>query len=451
MRSELRGLAGALVFFVLSACGPLEPLESGASVNTVEPFERPTVPIRFSAMRADFSRGDEVGTYQSMLWTCYAPTDYLHWGLGQLQELGGDWPDFTQRTLRDAGFSVPSDPGNVFGDLDHDRRSATYLLGGRITALDLDVCEHLDWATGDLLYQQSGTASIEIEWTLFNAIRRSVVFRTTTQGSGEVDRRRPLGIQNLVDRSFREAMQRLAVEPEFRAFVAQRPDPRTAVALDRQESGMSLRSQPLFERPFDEHGEELRASVVTIGDATSHGSGFFVSRELVLTNAHVVRGNRQVALRTHTGRRIMGDVIRRNTPRDVALIRVERAGHAPLPIRAEAARVGETVFAIGTPLQRGLRGTVSRGVVSAYRENREGFQDIQADVDVHGGNSGGPLLDARGNVVGLTYAGISGDAAGTSIGLNLFIPIEDAFARLGISLLPGDGAPGLEYSSQSTP
>ena len=72
--------------------------------------------------------------------------------------------------------------------------------------------------------------------------------------------------------------------------------------------------------------------------------------------------------------------------------------------------------------------------------NNRGLEDIQADVDIQGGNSGGPLVDANGNVVGISYAGIDPSGAKTSIGLNLFIPIGDALQKLKVAFAkPGNG------------
>src|SRR3546814_18564527 len=77
--------------------------------------------------------------------------------------------------------------------------------------------------------------------------------------------------------------------------------------------------------------------------------------------------------------------------------------------------------------------TVTRGVVSSYRQAMppEQLDYIQADVSVHGGNSGGPLLDRAGNVVGICVAGIGMGETKTNAGLNLFIPILDGLGRLG--------------------
>ena len=93
----------------------------------------------------------------------------------------------------------------------------------------------------------------------------------------------------------------------------------------------------------------------------------------------------------------------------------------------------EEVYAIGSPIDKSLAGTVSKGIVSKFASNSQGLEDIQADVDIHGGNSGGVLLDQHGNAVGISYAGI-GTPDKKSVGLNFFIPVMDALEKLNLRL-----------------
>ena len=150
-----------------------------------------------------------------------------------------------------------------------------------------------------------------------------------------------------------------------------------------------------------------------------------------MTNHHVVGNSQFLRLTLLTGRKILGEVIRRHPKRDIAIIQVERSGQIPIPIRTEPLKIAEEVYAIGSPLYRKLSGTVTKGIVSKFATNRAGMEDIQADVDIQGGNSGGPLLDNKGNVVGISYAGF-GPPGKFSAGVNFFIPIADALRRLNI-------------------
>jgi S1-C subfamily serine protease len=100
-----------------------------------------------------------------------------------------------------------------------------------------------------------------------------------------------------------------------------------------------------------------------------------------------------------------------------------------LSVRTTAVQLGEAVFAVGTPLDKSLANSLTRGIVSAQRLI-EGQPYIQSDVAVTHGNSGGPLLNEAGQVVGITVSGL--EPNGAPIGLNFFIPIADALKALGI-------------------
>ena len=110
----------------------------------------------------------------------------------------------------------------------------------------------------------------------------------------------------------------------------------------------------------------------------------------------------------------------------------------PLALRPTLPAQGETVFAIGAPLDPGLQGTLTRGIVSANRVIKD-QPFIQSDVGVTHGNSGGPLLNAQGEAIGVTVSGY--EENGAPVGLNMFIPIGDALRALA---LEGEAAPAGE-------
>ena len=105
-----------------------------------------------------------------------------------------------------------------------------------------------------------------------------------------------------------------------------------------------------------------------------------------------------------------------------------------MPIRLDWPEVSEEIYALGAPLRTRLQDTIRKGIVSAHRKDykvlgsKQNF--IQGDVATHGGNSGGPLLDAQGNITGLSVAGIAINRNDT--GINFFIPIKEALDQLNI-------------------
>lgn len=172
------------------------------------------------------------------------------------------------------------------------------------------------------------------------------------------------------------------------------------------------------------------AGVVTIFAGESMGSGVVVSDDgYVLTNQHVVGDAAQVRLRLADGSSSTADVVRTNRRRDVALIKASKPMTA-LPIRTSAATTGETVYAIGTPREKEFAGTLTRGIVSAADRVLEGQSYIQSDVAITHGNSGGPLLDEKGAVIGLSQSAYEPDGVGQNI--NFFVPINDALRALNL-------------------
>jgi serine protease Do len=172
---------------------------------------------------------------------------------------------------------------------------------------------------------------------------------------------------------------------------------------------------------------------------TGVGTGFVISASGdIVTNNHVVEGAENVTVTLADGTKLQAKVVGTDPATDLALIRVE-AGH-DLPFvewgDSTALRVGQDVVAIGNPF--GLGNTVTAGIVSALgRDINSGPFDnyIQTDAAINRGNSGGPLFDAAGRVVGINTAIFS--PSGGSVGIGFAVPAETA--RTVIADLSDDG------------
>ncbi len=155
------------------------------------------------------------------------------------------------------------------------------------------------------------------------------------------------------------------------------------------------------------------------------GSGFIIeSNGFILTNAHVVEGATTIYVTLTDKREFKAKLIGADKRTDVALVKIEATGLPRLTIGdSSKVRVGEWVLAIGSPF--GLENTVTAGIVSAKsRDTGDYLPFIQTDVAVNPGNSGGPLLNTRGEVVGINSQIFS--RSGGYMGISFAIPMDEA-------------------------
>jgi membrane-bound inhibitor of C-type lysozyme len=136
------------------------------------------------------------------------------------------------------------------------------------------------------------------------------------------------------------------------------------------------------------------------GSEFSQGSGFFVSDDIVVTNYHVIAGASKIVVKTKDERAYeVKTILGYDVTLDLALLQVEVKGNPFLGIASENASVGETIYALGSPL--GLTGTMTSGMISTSNRNIEGVDYIQITAPLSAGNSGGPLLNVYGEVIGV--------------------------------------------------
>ena len=170
---------------------------------------------------------------------------------------------------------------------------------------------------------------------------------------------------------------------------------------------------------------------------TAAGSGVIISTDgIVLTNAHVVSGASQVNVTLNNGTKYVASVLGSDTASDIALLRISGASdlQAATLGSSSASLVGDDVVAIGNALDLGGKLTVTRGIISAVERTLSDSTTtlehlIQTDAAINSGNSGGPLLNAQGEVIGINTAIIqNSENVGFAIAID---SIRDLITRLG--------------------
>jgi S1-C subfamily serine protease len=392
------------------------PLSPGASVR----------PVQFARIVIHPRDGEPWAiAYQFVPLTIERPgsanNTMLTWESGRIE---GDKSSFERafdEELAKAGFKTESS-STLFGDVP-ETGSADLKIGVLIDEMQGRYCVNCpNIYTGKTA---PATVLMTARWEIYDSLERRVVAKVTTTGGADFQNAVRDSVLPPVLEAFRENLRMLLASDDFRKLVV------TPVMASRTKLS-EVAGAPIVLLGPQSTGTlaDATKSVAIVFAADGSGSGFLVSKDgYVLTNHHVVGGAKYVKLKWSTGEETLGEVVRSDRRRDVALIKTDAKGRAPLALRSDAPQLGDPVFAIGTPLDDKLQNTLTKGIVSANRVY-DGQPFIQSDVAVTHGNSGGPLLDEKGRVLGLTVSGRAPE--GAPVGLNFFIPIDDALRALAL-------------------
>lgn len=190
---------------------------------------------------------------------------------------------------------------------------------------------------------------------------------------------------------------------------------------------------------FDEHNPNDGLGDEMMQEARSLGSGFIIGKDgIIVTNNHVIEGAEQIDVFLTDGTRLPAKIVGADDKMDLAVLKVEAGRDLPYVEfgDSDSAVVGDWVMAIGNPF--GLGGSVTLGIVSARNRDIEAGpydQFIQTDAAINQGNSGGPLFDMDGKVVGINTAIIAQGGASLGIGFavpgNLARPVVEQLSMFG--------------------
>lgn len=208
-------------------------------------------------------------------------------------------------------------------------------------------------------------------------------------------------------------------------LVAQVAPAVVTIRSERRVRQTQLPDDDLFRRFFGERGP-----LPTPRREGGLGSGAIVSADgYVLTNNHVVEQADQIKVELHDRRVVNAKLVGADAPSDLAVLKIDVSGLKSLPLaNSDRARVGDVVLAIGNPL--GVGQTVTMGIISATRRatglgDGSSFEDfLQTDAPINQGNSGGPLINTRGELLGINSQILS--PSGGNIGIGFAIPASMA-------------------------
>lgn len=202
----------------------------------------------------------------------------------------------------------------------------------------------------------------------------------------------------------------------------------------------------VFAMEFD--AENAYESIFVIYSGNSAGSGFAIGENTVVTNAHVIANENDITIYGYNGETYRASVYLIDTSFDIAILSVEDGKFAPLEIGdSDSIKAGDDIYAIGAP--KSLDYTLTKGVISNKSRKFGNYTYIQIDAAINSGNSGGPLLNSKGQVIGVNSMKMS-DAEG----IGMSIPISSVVSFVenkGVTLTEGGNVDGsLPFVEKST-
>jgi serine protease Do len=264
---------------------------------------------------------------------------------------------------------------------------ARFQLGATIKDITLDV---YDRYAGNF-----NESTMNVEWQLYDTFTKQVVLKESTPGYGWQDGK----ATGAMPWAFQNALRALVATSRFAEIVATNsPD----IPASSYTNSLAITSvKPSHKLALPEDMDKVLDGVVVIRTGHLVAGGVILSADgYIVTAAHVVTGVKEVAVVLKNGLELSGSVVRVDEPQDLALIKIPGQGHHALePDLDGQTTVGTEIYAIGAPFGERFSFSVTKGVVSGYREfNQANY--LQTDASINPGNSGGPLVDKSGRVIG---------------------------------------------------
>ena len=397
----------------LSACTVTMTNQVAPTLDPIRPptFES-TKPIAFRKIVLKIPRHQPVG--EESIGPFCMPSGEMTLSGGRHHLDTDQFNEIFRDELKNANYTIVGDPDALFED--PEINSAEFFIAGLVSDIEANVC-YPNADSGNFRHS-SASVFIDVEWQIYDAFERKVVSKINSQGSSNIDSRFN-GLDVAFENSFALAARNLLANKEFYELVRSGD---STVASGKNEDMSELQTPSNFDIGTLKNSENskviieneeidtqnLKLGVAVVRSAVGHGSGFVIGDGMLITNKHVVGGASRVRLIFSDGAQIDADVSMINDTRDVALIRFAKSFKRPfLQIRATEIVMGEEVYSFGAPLDEKYSGTLRKGIVSAHRKIRN-LDYIQSDAGVNPGNSGGPLVDQHGKVIGIAVSGVIG-------------------------------------------
>lgn len=353
-----------------------------------------------------------------------------------------------EEALRKAGLgsSKDEDVEDLFGTTKKPskKKETDILIAGKV--LDFKLSKQTQggfFSTSTSNY----TATVKINWQFLDVYTKEVVYKASHNSTYDFQSSSTSTTLSEFFNSISENFYDLIVsDKEFKELIENYEPKVGSINTDSAESADTTLSEEALKTitfidkvdlPKAEGFEDLvkaamKASVTVISQDKSHGSGVVVSKDgYIVTNHHVVDTAKTIEIKFSNGMILTGEVLGSSEKYDLALIKVNVAGLTALPISftTSTVEIGEEVFAVGAPGDSELGQSVTKGIVSGKRV-LDDVKAFQTDTKVSPGNSGSPLINMRGEVIGIINMKLIGEGIE---GISFAVDAKYIFNVLGIS------------------
>lgn len=321
-----------------------------------------------------------------------------------------------------AGYTLPS--GSKYKVQLFDRQDKTLATKARFTVgaelKDYYVTTKYEKAPSAKRTELRQTVRMDLDWQVFDKKQGEVVLRYSNRGkSGNMGRHVTNNV--VLGPAFEDAVADfLANSGIYELVKDSRPMYSTASVTGTGENKVDKIHVPEFKKSSDMI-KYATSSAVTVSTDAGHGSGVIISSDgLVISADHVTDNASRIEVILSNGVKMEAEVVSYDRKIDAVLLKIVGSGYQALPLAPYAdLGLGDDVVTIGTPREIRLGQSISKGIVSGRREY-EDLEMIQLDMAVSPGNSGGPLLNEKGEVVGIIQrkiidSGVEGIAFAMSI------------------------------------
>lgn len=315
------------------------------------------------------------------------------------------------QVIRDAGYNVPGGEKSVFKE--DSLPDSDYLLAGTITGFD---CSS----------EQDDTCGIAVQWELLDRRTDAVVYRM--EARHEEMQLEDMDGPERADALLLGTVKSILARPKFVEAVS--ASSATPEAPENLYESRSIKRCADAAPEMPKGSEAALRATVVVKVKKGIGSGVIISPDgFILTAAHVATSDK-LHVRTKKGDLLAAEVVRIDTAKDVALLRLtEFKGETPcLHLSEVSAKAGEDIYVLGSPGGEELSFSISRGIVSGSR-TFNGTNFVQTDAAINPGNSGGPLVGADGKVLAIASWKV---ASKEMEGLGFGVPVSTALSSLGI-------------------